>query len=90
MDKYTQQSELELNKAYRQLQDAIAKINLTESAWSLSKEAYRIRKNRYDQGLEKSSDLLTAETLMAQKELEYHQAVFEYNTATAYYKFLNN
>lgn len=90
LDKYTQQSELELNKAYRQLQDAIAKINLTESAWSLSKEAYRIRKNRYDQGLEKSADLLTAETLMAQKELEYHQAVFEYNTATAYYKFLNN
>lgn len=85
---YTQQSELELKKAYRQVLDADNKVNLSELAWEQSKEAYRIQKNRYDQGLEKSSDLLMAETLMSQKELEYHQALFEYNTAVEYYQFL--
>lgn len=85
---YSQQSELELRKAYRQVSDADNKVVLTERAWEHSKEAYRIRKNRYDQGLEKSADLLTAETVMAQKELEYHQAIFEYNVAVEYYQFL--
>lgn len=88
IDQYTQQSELELKKAFRQIQDAETKVELNESAWNQSKEAYRIRKNRYDQGLEKSSDLLNAETMMSQKELEYHQAIFEYNTAVAYFEFL--
>ncbi|MFA7446841.1 MAG: TolC family protein [Weeksellaceae bacterium] len=85
---YSQQSELELRKAYRQVSDADNKVVLTAKAWEHSKEAYRIRKNRYDQGLEKSADLLTAETVMAQKELEYHQAIFEYNVAVEYYQFL--
>lgn len=88
IEQYTQQSELELKTVYRQIQDASARVELAEKALAQSREAYRIRKNRYDQGLEKSADLLTAETLTAQKELEYHQAVYEYNTATATYEFL--
>lgn len=87
---YQKQSELELNKTSRQVQDAQNKVNLTKLAWEQSKEAYRIRKNRYDQGLEKSADLLTSETQMSQKELEHIQAIFEYNTALEYYKFLKN
>jgi outer membrane protein TolC len=78
---------LELNKASRQIEDAQSKVNFTKQAWEQSKEAYRIRKNRYDQGLEKSADLLSAETLMSQKELEYQQAVFEYNVAWEYQRF---
>ncbi|MBS1550186.1 MAG: TolC family protein [Bacteroidetes bacterium] len=90
IEAYTQQSQLELNKAYTQIQDADAKVHFTQQAWEQSKEAYRIRKNRYDQGLEKSADLLTAETLMSQKELEMQQAIFEYNTAVEHFKFLKN
>ena len=88
LEQYTKQSQLELNKAARSVQDADSKVAFTKQAWEQSKEAYRIRKNRYDQGLEKSSDLLSAETLMSQKELEYQQAIFEYNTAIAYLEFL--
>jgi outer membrane protein TolC len=88
IEQYNKQSQLELNKSYRQVSDADHKVKLTNQAWEQTKEAYRIRKNRYDQGLEKSSDLLTSETIMAQKELEYHQAIFEYNTALEYLKFL--
>lgn len=85
---YQKQSSLELNKAYRQVLDADNKVNLTKQAWEQSAEAYRIRKNRYAQGLEKSTDILNAETLMSKKELEYQQAIFEYNTALEYFKFL--
>ena len=86
---YQKQSELELNKSYRQVLDADNKVNLAKQAWEQSAEAYRIRKNRYAQGLEKASDILNAETLMSKKELEYQQAIFEYNTALEYFKFLN-
>ena len=88
IEQYTKQSQLELNKAARSVQDADSKVTFTKQALEQSKEAYRIRKNRYDQGLEKSADLLSAETLMSQKELEYEQAIFEYNTAWEYQKFL--
>ena len=90
IQQYQKQSELELSKTSRQVQDAENKVNLTKLAWEQSKEAYRIRKNRYDQGLEKSADLLTSETQMSQKELEHIQAMFEYNTALEYYNFLKN
>ncbi len=88
IEQYTKQSQLELNKAARSVQDADSKVSFTKQALEQSKEAYRIRKNRYDQGLEKSADLLSAETLMSQKELEYQQAIFEHNTAIAYLEFL--
>ncbi|HMW95094.1 MAG TPA: TolC family protein [Chitinophagales bacterium] len=88
IEQYTQQSELELKKISRQIEDAEYKVKFAVSALEQSKEAYRIRKDRYEQGLEKSSDLLNAEIMMSQKHLEYYQAVFEYNTALAYYNFL--
>ena len=88
IEQYTKQSQLELNKAVRSVQDADSKVTFTKQAWEQSQEAYRIRKNRYDQGLEKSADLLSAETLMSQKELEYQQTIFEHNTAVAYLEFL--
>lgn len=88
LESYQKQSQLELNKALRDVQDANKKVELTKLAWEQTKEAYRIRKNRFEQGLEKSADLLVAETKMSQKELEYQQAVFEYNSALTYFKFL--
>ncbi len=59
-------------------------------AFEQSQEAFRIRQNRFTQGLEKTTDLLMAETQMAQKELEYLQAVFEYNFTKQYLQFLTN
>lgn len=85
---YQKQSSLELTKAFRQVADADHKVKLSKQAWEQTAEAYRIRKNRYAQGLEKASDVLNAETLMSKKELEYHQSVLEYNTALEFYKFL--
>lgn len=85
---YKAQSQLELNKTNRQLLDAENKVNLAKLALDQSEEAYRIRNNRFVQGLEKTTDLLQAETQMAQKELEHLQAVFDYNFTKEYLQFL--
>jgi len=86
---YKSQSQLELNKTNRQLKDAENKVNLEKLALEQSQEAYRIRSNRFTQGLEKTTDLLQSETQMYQKELEVLQAVFEYNFTQDYLQFLS-
>ncbi|MFD2550717.1 TolC family protein [Bizionia sediminis] len=85
---YVAQSNLELQKAKRALMDAENKLALTALALKQSEESLRIRTNRFKEGLEKTSDLLMAETQYSQKQLEYYQTVFEYNYAQAYLQFL--
>lgn len=85
---YKAQSQLELNKTGRQLVDAENKVKLSKLGFEQAQEVYRIRRNRFTQGLEKTTDLLQSETLQFQKELEYLQAVFEYNFTQYYLQFL--
>lgn len=87
-DQYVSKSKLELNKAKRMLMDAKNKLHLSKLALEQSEESLRIRTNRFKEGLEKTADLLTADTQFAQKQLEYYQTIFEYNYAQAYVKFL--
>ena len=87
-DQYLSQSNLEMNQARRKLSDARNKLRLSESALDQSRESLRIRTNRFKEGLEKTADLLTAETLFARKQLEYYQAIFELNYTQAYIEFL--
>ncbi|MGJ8550432.1 TolC family protein [Winogradskyella wichelsiae] len=85
---YVSKSNLELNKAKRAFTDAENKLKLTALALEQSDESLRIRTNRFKEGLEKTSDLLIAETQYSQKQLEYYQTIFEYNYAQAYLQFL--
>ncbi|MBJ7881406.1 TolC family protein [Gelidibacter salicanalis] len=85
---YVSQTNLELNKAKRAFLDAENKLRLTTLALEQSEESLRIRTNRFKEGLEKTSDLLIAETQFAQKQLEYYQTIFEFNYAQAYLEFL--
>lgn len=87
-EQYKLQQQTDLNKANRQLTDAINKVTLTKQAHDQSAEAYRIRKDRFEEGLEKTTDLLMSETQMFKKELEYKQAIFEYNFTKEYLTFL--
>lgn len=87
-EQYQKQSQLELNKTLRQVADAENNVALSAVAFEQAREAYRIRQNRFEQGLEKTSDVLQSETLMAQKELEWSQAIFEYQTTQSYLQFL--
>lgn len=89
LDQYKNQSSIEFKAAKRQLTDAQNKLNLANLSVEQSKEAYRIRKNRFEQGLEKTTDLLQSETQSLQKQLEQLQAVFNYNFTKAYVTFLS-
>lgn len=85
---YKSESQLELSKAKRALNDARNKLKLTKLAMEQSAEALRIRTNRFEQGLEKTTDLLMAETQFAKKQLEYYTTIFQHNYALAYVQFL--
>ncbi len=89
-EQYKKQSKLDINKTNRQLLDAENKVKLSQLAFEQSQEAYRIRQNRFTQGLEKTTDLLQSDTQMIQKELEHLQAIFEYNFTKQYLQFLTN
>lgn len=88
LEQYVSQSQLELNKANRLLTDMENKLKLTKLALEQSEESLRIRTNRFKEGLEKTSDLLTTEAQFVQKQLEYYQTIFEYNYAQSYLQFL--
>jgi outer membrane protein TolC len=70
------------------LQDAQNNLKLTALSLEQSSESLRIRTNRFEQGLEKTTDLLMAETQYAQKQLEYYATIFQHNYALAYVQFL--
>lgn len=88
IEQYKAQSQVEINGVYRMLQDAKNNLVLTNLALEQSKESLRIRTNRFKEGLEKTSDLLMAETQYAQKQLEYFNTVFQHNYALEYLNFL--
>lgn len=88
LEHYKAQSQVELNSVYRMLQDAKNNLVLTSLALEQSKESLRMRTNRFKEGLEKTTDLLMAETQYAQKQLEYLNTVFQHNYAMEYLNFL--
>ena len=85
---YKEKEQLELNKAGRRLSDAGRKVELALISLNQSAENYRITSDRFREGLEKTTDYLQSETTVFQKELEYKQAIFEYNLTIEYLKFL--
>ncbi|MFD2566665.1 TolC family protein [Pseudotenacibaculum haliotis] len=85
---YVAESQLELARVQRAFSDVTHKINLAKKAMTSAKEIYRIKQDRFKEGLEKIADLLQVEALFSQKQLAYHQSVYEYNTTLEYLKFL--
>ncbi|HCL83034.1 MAG TPA: TolC family protein [Chitinophagaceae bacterium] len=81
---------LELSKAYRQLEDAQYKIAQQKTAVDQADEALRILQNRYQQGLVNTTDVLMAQTQLSQQKLGYAGAVFANNVTVAYLQFLTS
>lgn len=88
LQQYKAESLVELKRAERMLHDAKNNLKLTALALQQSKESLRIRTNRFEQGLEKTTELLQAETQYSQKQLEYYTTIFTHNYALAYVRFL--
>ncbi len=80
-DDYLSQSNIQINNALRNIKLAYQKIESGKLSREQARESLRIRSNRFAQGLEKTADLLMAETLASQKELEYIQSIYNYRLA---------
>lgn len=75
---FLSQNQMQINKAARKMQLGYKQIESSKRAKEQAKEALRIRTDRYKLGLEKTADLLMAEALTSQKELEYIQSIYKY------------
>lgn len=83
-----QQSQLELNKALRQLQDARFELHKHETSVNQASEALRIRQSRFQQGLVSTSDLLQSQSTLSEQKLLLSETIFKYNTTLVYLQFL--
>ena len=82
------QAQVELNKALRDLSDAGTGIGQQTLAVAQSAEALRIIQNRYAQGLVSTTDLLAAQTQLAQRQLALAQARYNEQMAKAWIQLL--
>jgi outer membrane protein TolC len=84
------QSQLELNKAYRDLADAQNEIHQQKIAVDQASEALSILQNRYQQGLVNTTDVLMAAAQLSQQKFSLSQAVFTSNVTRAYIQLLTS
>ncbi|QTE36475.1 TolC family protein [Mucilaginibacter gossypii] len=82
------QSQLELDKAYRDLSDAQFEMGQDQAAIEQAAEALRILQNRYQQGLVNTTDILTSDTQLSQLKFSLAQARFTADVTNAYITLL--
>ncbi len=87
-EQYVAKSSMELQRTRRMVEDAHNRLQTSKLAMDQSEESLRIRTNRFKEGLEKTTDLLMAESMYAEKQLAYYQTIFEYNQAQSLLTFL--
>ena len=83
-----EQSQLELNKAYRDLSDAQFDIKQQKLSIEQATEALEIVQNRFQQGLVNTTDVLQAATQLSQQKFALAQEVFTTNLTRAYIEFI--
>ena len=74
-------SQLELNQAKRNAKLAFQQLETVKLARKQAQEAYRIRSDRYAEGMTSTTDLLASETKMMEQELAYLNTLYQYHTA---------
>lgn len=82
------QHKAEIREAQRSISQAVNQFQITELVLEQSTEESRIRSNRYSQGLEKTADVLTAETKKLESNLKNLQAYFQYQISLAQLEYL--
>jgi outer membrane protein TolC len=83
-----EQSQLELNKAYRDLADAQFDMQQQKASIEQATESLTILQNRYNQGLVNTTDVLMATTQLSQQKFALAQAMFNANVTRAYLQLL--
>lgn len=85
---YKEQSAVELDATLRKLGDAQFAIGRQQVAVASALESSRILRDRYEQGLAGSTDILLAQSQVAQQRLALARAVFDRDVARAYIDLL--
>lgn len=88
MQLYIEKNQLELQKSKRDLVSNQAKIQLAKTAKEQAEENLRILENRYNQGLEKTSDVLVSQATQLEKQVNYLEAIKDYNLSAIQIEFL--
>ncbi len=89
MQLYIEKNRLETEKAKKDLVYNQAKIALAETAKAQAAESLRILENRYAEGLEKTSDILVSQASNLEKQVNYLEAVKDYNLTVIQIDFLS-
>ncbi|MBN2732278.1 MAG: TolC family protein [Balneolaceae bacterium] len=76
-------NEIEIKQARRSLDQAQEQLTFAKAAVEQSAEDYRIRKNRFEQGMEKTTDLLRAEAQLLESKMQRLNALYQYNLSLA-------
>jgi outer membrane protein TolC len=74
---------VEVASELNSLQTSREQVEIAQTTVEQAKESYRIRHNRYEQGMERMSDLLSAEATLSQSKLQLASALFNYNVQVA-------
>jgi outer membrane protein TolC len=88
LKKQKEQSQLELNKALRDLSDAQFDIKQQTTAVEQATESLQILQNRYQQGLVNTTDVLQAASRQTQQKFSLVQASYTLNMTQYYIQFL--
>jgi outer membrane protein TolC len=80
----------DIKKTKRAIVDANYKIQQQTLAVEQADESLRILKNRYEQGLVSTNDILVAQTQLSQQKLQLAQAQLEQKSAINYLAFLTS
>jgi len=83
-----EQGSIEIRKTKRTIQDADYKIKQQIKSVEQADESLRILKNRYEQGLVSTNDVLIAQTQLSEQKLKLAQARLEQKAAINYLSFL--
>ena len=75
------ENEVEIAAARRDLQSARERVGQARRAVEQAEESLRIRSDRHEAGLARTTDLLQAETTLAERRLAHLQALYQHNMA---------
>ncbi|MBO6585524.1 MAG: TolC family protein [Gracilimonas sp.] len=79
----SQKTRMEIKQARRSVKQAQKQFAFAEASVEQAAEDLRIRSDRYEQGMEKTSDLLSAEARYSQAQLQRLNAVYQHNISMA-------
>ncbi|GAB4335733.1 MAG: TolC family protein [Flammeovirgaceae bacterium] len=87
---YQSKANAELLQAQRALETQQKELNAAHEAVAHSQEAFEILKDRFEQGMERVTDVLIAETKLAEQQLRYERAKFQLYVARIHLELLTS